>query len=102
MLAMYLTPTKALQPIFVIFYSTVGKKMAEKFRGVKSKTENPYMGIMVLENSFSLTEVTLELREKQLDYLDVEKATGLDKISYKSKILKVYSPDTLGPFGRYY
>ena len=52
--------------------------MAEKFRGVKSKIENPYGEH---GNLFSFTEVTRELIKKQLDSLDVKKATGLDKIS---------------------
>ena len=52
--------------------------MAEKFRGVKSLFENPYGEH---GNSFSFTEVTPELIKKQLDSLNVKKATGLDEIS---------------------
>ena len=61
-----------------LFLSTVGKKLAEKFRGVKSKIENPYGEH---GNLFSFTEITPELIEKQLDSLDAKKATGLDEIS---------------------
>ena len=52
------------------FFSTVGKKLAEKFGGVKFKIENPYGEH---GNSFSFTEVTPELIKKQLDSLDVKK-----------------------------
>ena len=52
--------------------------MAEKFRGVKSKIENPYGEH---GNLFSSTEVTPELIKKQLNSLDVKKVTGLDEIS---------------------
>ena len=52
--------------------------MAEKFRGLKSKIENPYGEH---GNLFSFTEVTPDLIKKQLNLLDVKKATGLDKIS---------------------
>ena len=52
--------------------------MAEKFRGVKSKIENPYGEH---GNLFSFTEVTSEIIKKQLDSLDVKKSTGLDGIS---------------------
>ena len=52
--------------------------MAEEFRGVKSKIENHYgeHGIF-----FFFPEVTPELIKKQLDSLDVKKATGSDEIS---------------------
>ena len=46
------------------FFSTVGKKLAEKFRGVKSKIENPYGEH---GNQFSFTEVTPELIKKCRD-----------------------------------
>ena len=68
------------------FFSTVGKKLSEKFRGVKSKIENPYGNH---GNSFSYTEVTSELIKQGLDSLNVKNwrgrggGRGLDEISPK-------------------
>ena len=72
-----LNTNKGIAARFNLFFSTVGKKLAEKFRGVKSKIENPYGEN---RNSFSFTEVTPELIKK-LDSLNDIKATGLDEIS---------------------
>ena len=66
--------------------------MAEKFKGVQFKIENPYGEH---GNSFSFTEVTPELIKKQLDSLDVEKATGLDVIS--PQFLKNEAPIICAP-----
>ena len=73
MLAMYLTPTKALQTI-LIFFQLLAKNCLEKFRGVKSKIENPYGDH---GNSFSYTEVTSELIKQGLDSLNVKNWRGM-------------------------
>ena len=65
-----LDTNKGIAAHFNLFFSTVGKKLAEKFRGVKSKIKNPYGEH---KNLFSFTEVTPELIRKQLDSLDVKK-----------------------------
>ena len=65
-----LNTNKGIAAHFNLFFSTVGKKIADKFRGVKSKIKNPYREH---GNSFSFTEVTPELIKKQLDSLDDKK-----------------------------
>ena len=65
-----LDTNKGIAAHFNLFFSTDGKKLAEKFKGVESKIENPYGEH---GNLFSFTEVTPELIKKQLDSLDVKK-----------------------------
>ena len=66
-----LDTNKGIAAHFNLFFSTVGENLAEKFRGIKSKIENPYGEH---GNLFSFTEVTPELIKKQLDSLDVKKS----------------------------